>query len=89
MKMVLLMRKGWIEGLHPRDGGGRFALAPDTGINPHIGNGKDNGDDADTKQKAIYNLETMAVPMLEVAYNKNEYNKLFKGGYVILRLSRL
>jgi hypothetical protein len=39
-KMILLMRKAWVEGEHPRDGAGRFALAPDTGMNPPRENGR-------------------------------------------------
>lgn len=38
-KVILLMRKAWAEGPHPRAGNGRFTLAPDTGMNPPGENG--------------------------------------------------
>ena len=34
VRPVLSMRKTWTEGKHPRDGAGKFASAPDTGMNP-------------------------------------------------------
>jgi len=38
-KRVLVMRKGWRPELHPRGGQGRFAYAPDTGLNPPMAAG--------------------------------------------------
>jgi len=74
-KMALLMRKSWKEELHPRDGGGQFAHAPDTGMNPPAGNGTAHL--AELKDAIRHDLENMAVPRLKVDYTEENFKKLF------------
>jgi len=74
VRMALTMQKSWREDLHPRNGRGRFAFAPDTGLNPPIGSG------VAKQEQIIARLEECAVPMLEVEYSREEYNRFFPEG---------
>lgn len=72
---ILLIRKAWIEGQHPRGGDGRFAFAPDTGMNPSIGNTETVSEDF--KNDLRQTLERMAVPRMKVDYTEENFKKLF------------
>jgi hypothetical protein len=75
--MASLLRKGWVEGQHPRDGAGRFALAPDTGLNPPMGGGGDEARLKSFKTELRRKLESMAVPRMKVDYTVENFKKLF------------
>jgi hypothetical protein len=77
-RLILLMRKTWTEGKHPRDERGRFSLASDTGLAAPLGNNI-----SEEKQAAIWQrLESLTVPILKVEYSIAEYNKYFPEGTV-------
>jgi hypothetical protein len=82
-KMILRMKKGsWKEELHPRDGRGQFASSSEKISFEEAKEDLRQTLDNLEKISAIEKLEKFAVPMMEVAYSKDTYNRLFKGGYV-------
>jgi len=74
MGKKLVMRKG--TRIYIRDRLGQFANAPDTGLNPQMGNANKKTL-VEIRNEARHTLEELAVPRMKTAYSEENFRKLF------------